>query len=291
LDISRTNFSGSLPDSIGSLKMLSTIEIGGCNLTGSIPKSMTNLTQLVSLSMSGNNFEGVVPSFNRAKNLKELVLYSNGLTGNISCIHFGNLTNLLHLDLGSNMLDGNILSCLLSLPMLQSLYLDGNQFTGQFPEISNFSSYFVKNLYLSSNSLGGEIPISIFNLRSLESLSLSSNNFSGAFPLDGLQHLRNLSYLDFSCNCLFLSYDATNFSYSSFPQFRTLRLASLKLRTFPDFLRNQSNLEDLDLSDNRIQGKIPNWILRFSNLYYLNLSCNSLETLEGPTINLTSIEW
>ncbi|PRQ42839.1 putative leucine-rich repeat-containing, plant-type, leucine-rich repeat domain, L [Rosa chinensis] len=290
LDLSGTNFLGALPNSIGNLKMLSAVDIGGCNFTGSIPKSMTNLTQLVSLWMYGNNFEGSIPSFSGAKNLEDIVLFSNGLTGNINCNNWGNLTNLVSLDLSYNMLSGNIPSSLFSLPSLNDIDLSDNQFFGHFPEISNLSSYYVKGLYLRKNNLEGPIPMSIFNFRGLTSLYLSSNNFSGSFPLDGLQHLRNLSSLDLSHNSLLLSHDVTNLSYSYFPQFDYLGLASLNLRTFPDFLRNQSKLLSLDLSDNQIQGKIPNWIWRSNNLHYLNLSCNSLETLEGHTINLTSME-
>ncbi|KAM5560524.1 hypothetical protein ABKV19_021608 [Rosa sericea] len=285
LNLGWTNFSGALPNSIGNLKMLARFDIRDCNFTGSIPKSMTNLTQLVSLSMSGNNFEGSIPSFSGAKNLEYIDLAYNGLTGNINCINWGNLTNLFFLNLAGNMLDGNIPSCLFSLPSLSV-----NNFSGHFPEISNLSSYFVKTLDLHGNNLEGPIPMSIFNLRSLTDLYLSSNNFSGSFPLDCLQHLKNLSSLDLSHNSLLLSHDATNLSYSYFPQFEYLFLASLNLRSFPHFLRNQSELHSLDLSDNLIHGKIPNWIWRSRDLSYLNLSCNSLETLEGHTMNLTSMQ-
>ncbi|PRQ42824.1 putative leucine-rich repeat-containing, plant-type, leucine-rich repeat domain, L [Rosa chinensis] len=291
LDLNGTNFSGALPNSIGNLKMLSTIDITACNFTGSIPKSMTNLTQLVSLRMYENHFEGSIPSLSGAKNLEVIDLAFNVLTGNINCIHRANLTNLSFLILAGNMLDGNIPSALFSLPLLHVIDLSHNQFFGHFPEISNLSSYSVKGLDLSRNNLEGPIPMSIFNLRSLTNLYLSSNNFSGSFPLDGLQHLRNLSSLDLSHNSLLLSHDATNLSYSYFPQFEDLSLASLNLRTFPDFLRNQSELRSLDLSDNQIHGEIPNWIWRFNNLYFLNLSSNFLETLEGHTINLTSIQF
>ncbi|KAL6139236.1 hypothetical protein ACLB2K_064513 [Fragaria x ananassa] len=286
LDLSVTDFSGVLPNSIGNLKMLSTIDIGYCNFTGSIPKSMANLTQLVSLVMDGNNFEGSIPSFSGAKNLELIDLSSNGLIGNINCIPWQNFSNLSLLDLAGNMLSGNIPSALFSLPLLKSLFLNDNQFFGHFPEIS---SYFLNYLDLSVNNLEGPIPMSIFDFQGLESLYLSSNNFSGSFLLDSLQHLRNLYDLDLSHNSLSLSHDASNFSRSYFPQFKYLGLASGQLRTFPHFLRNQSMLAGLDLSDNQIQGNIPNWIWRFRDLQYLNLSCNSLETLEGPTINLTSL--
>nr|XP_011465929.1 PREDICTED: receptor-like protein 12 isoform X3 [Fragaria vesca subsp. vesca] len=291
LDLWETNFSGALPNSIGNLKMLSTIDIAYCNFTGSIPKSIANLTQLVDLRMNGNKFEGPIPSFSGAKNLEFIDLSWNGLTGNINCIPWKNFSNLSYLDLGGNMLNGNIPSALFSLPLLESLILFDNQFSGHFPEISNISSYFLKRLYLSINNLEGPIPMSIFDLEGLESLDLSSNNFSGSFLLNSLQHLRNLSSLDLSHNSLSLSHDATNYSRFYFPQFEYLELASGKLRTFPHFLRNQFELQTLDLSDNQIQGNIPNWIWRFRDLRYLNLSCNSLETLEGPTINLTSLEF
>ena len=64
---------------------------------------------------------------------------------------------------------------------------------------------------------------------------------------------------------------------------QNLSLASNKLKTFPDFWRNQTILAILDLSDNQIHGQIPNWIWNLTNLNFLNLSYNSLE---GPLPNL-----
>ncbi|XP_028945714.1 receptor-like protein 7 [Malus domestica] len=128
--------------------------------------------------------------------------------------------------------------------------------------------------------------MSIFNLRELRTLSLSSNNFSGSFPLNDIQQLKNLQELYLSYNSLLINHYSSNSSYS-FPQLRALKLAARKLRTFPDFLRNQSILGLLDLSLNQIH-EIPNWIWRLSGLYILNLSCNSLVNLPGPFLNLTS---
>ncbi|KAM5555179.1 hypothetical protein ABKV19_023194 [Rosa sericea] len=292
LNLWSTNFSGLLPNSIGNLKMLSIIAISDCKFTGPIPKSMANLTQLVSLSMPNNKLEGSIPSFSGAKNVVDIDLSNNSLTGTINSTHWRNLTKLSSLDLSSNKLDGNIPSSLFSLPLLDRLVLSNNQFSGPFPEISNVSSYLLNGpdleIYLGSNNLEGPIPMSIFSLRRLWALDLSSNNFSGSFPLDGLHQLRNLSVLDLSHNNLFLTHDYTNFSYSSFSQLFELGLVSLKLRTFPNFLRNQSNLGILDLSNNQINGKIPNWIW-FSDLRYLNLSCNSLDSLEVPSNNLSGL--
>ncbi|RXI01459.1 hypothetical protein DVH24_014808 [Malus domestica] len=256
-----TNFSGLLPGSIGNLKHLERIELFNCSFTGSLPKSMENLTQLVYLDMFSNLFNGA-----------------------ISSIQWENLINLAELHLADNLLEGSIPPSLFYLPLLSKLRLSQNRFSGQLSEFSNASSNLV-TLDLSFNNLEGPIPVSIYNFQGLQDLSLSSNNFS-AFPFNGPRHLKNLTFIDLSNNSLPILYNGTNSSYSSFPQIATLNLASNKLREIPGFLRNQSHLFDLDLSANHIQGEIPHWIWSFTVLS-LNLSCNSLVTLEAPFSNST----
>ncbi|PRQ32595.1 putative leucine-rich repeat domain, L domain-containing protein [Rosa chinensis] len=288
LVLSGSNFSGLLPYSIGVLTMLSQLDVSYCNFTGPIPKSVENLAGLVYLDLSGNKFNGSVPFFRMAKNLTQINLSKNYLTGQINSTHWEHLTNLLILDLHSNLLDGSFPFSLFLLPSLEKILLSNNQFSGQLLEVPNISSYILDTLDLSSNNLEGPVPRSLFNLQGLKILSLSSNNFSGLLCLNDLQQLRNLSSVDLSHNSLLITYEHhTNSSYSSFPQLTPLLLASGELRTFPEFLRNQSELAYLDLSENQIFGQIPNWIWRL-NLLQLNLSCNSLVTLEGPMLNLSS---
>ncbi|BBH06298.1 receptor like protein 27 [Prunus dulcis] len=282
LVLSGANFTGFFPNSMGDLKMLSRIDVSSCNFTGSIPSSMENLTQLVSVDLSWNKFNGSIPFFSMAKNLTLINLSYNQLTGQINSSHWENLTNLVNLDMRHNLLDGTIPPSLFSLPVLQKLQLANNQFSGQLLGFATISV--LDTLDLSSNHLEGPIPMFIFNLRKLKILSLPSNNFSGSFPLNRLQQLKNLSSLDLSYNSLSIDYNTANSSDSSFPQITTLKLASVRLRRFPDFLRDQSHLSNLDLSQNQIRGEIPNWIWRLNNLSQLNLSCNSLETLEGPLL-------
>ena len=164
----------------------------------------------------------------------------------------------MNLDLRYNSLEGSIPMSLFSLPLLQKLQLSYNHFSDQLPEFFNVSSYQLDTLDLSSNNLEGPIPMSIFELRGLQNLLLSLNNFSGSWQLNAFQQLRNLSNLGLSHNSLLIEYNGVN--YSSFPKIESLGLASTKLKTVPDFLRNHSNLVILDLSDNQIHGEIPNWI-------------------------------
>ncbi|CAL8997619.1 unnamed protein product [Prunus brigantina] len=257
LDLSGSKFSGFLPKSIGNLKMLSRLDLSGCSFTGSIPNSVANLTQLNFLELSSNSFNSPIDS-----------------------IHWENLVNLESLALDSNLLHGSIPLSPFSLPVLRTLVLSQNQFHGQLPEFANISSNSLETLDLSGNHLEGPIPTSIFNLRELDELDLSSNHFSG-FPFNGPQQPKNLSFLDLSNDSLLIDYNGSSTTSSSF-------LSSNKLRAFPDFLRNQSRLEYLDLSDNQIQGEIPNWIWKLNSLLTLNLSYNSLAILQGPLLNLTS---
>ncbi|CAN6724728.1 unnamed protein product [Malus baccata var. baccata] len=264
LILRQTSFSGLLHDSIGNLNMLSTLDLHGCNFTGSIPKSIGNLTKLAYLSLSSNMFNGP-----------------------ISSIHWENLINLVHLYLYDNQLVGSIPSSLFSLPLLPGLALSNNNLSGQLPEFFNVSSGLISFIDLSFNYLEGPVPVSIFNFRGLQQLLLSSNNFN-AFPFNGPHQLPNLTEIDLSHNSLLVLYNGGNSSYSSFPQLAIFNLVSNKLRTFPVFLRNQTYLTQLDLSENQIQGQLPNWIWKLDSLDYLNVSYNALESLEGPFINSTS---
>ncbi|XP_030449839.1 receptor-like protein 7 [Syzygium oleosum] len=287
LVLSDTNISGRLPDSIGNLRNLSRIELRQCSFDGNIPSSLTNLSRLSYLDLSVNNFTGSIPSLCESKNLTNIILSNNSLTGPIDATQWESLLSLLILYLDSNLLEGNIPSSLFTHPSIQELLLSNNRFSGQLKGFFNAPLHMLKALGLSNNNMGGELPMSIWELRGLVYLSLSSNNFSGSFHINLVQQLRNLSYLDLSYNGF--SIDATNTASqaSSFPDLQDLYLASCQLTTLPQFLANQSGLIFLDLSNNCIKGDIPRWIWTLGNLDYLNLSSNLFEDLETPLGNLT----
>ncbi|RDX62097.1 Receptor-like protein 12, partial [Mucuna pruriens] len=288
LRVSNTSFSGAFPHSIGNMGNLSELDFSFCRFNGTLPNSLSSLTELSYLDLSYNNFTGQMPSFDMAKKLIYLDLSNNGLSGAIpSSSHFEGLNNLVSIDLGHNSINGSIPSSLFTLPRLERILLSHNQF-GQLDEFTNVSSSKLNILDLSSNNLSGSFPTSIFQLNTLSMLQLSSNKFNGSMHLNKLLELRNLTTLDLSYNNLSVKVNVTNVDPSSFPSIGTLRLASCNLETFPGFLRNQSILASLDLSDNHIQGIVPNWIWKLQNLQSLNISHNLLTHLEGPLQNLSS---
>ncbi|KAK7390343.1 hypothetical protein VNO78_25646 [Psophocarpus tetragonolobus] len=289
LRISNTSFSGSFPHFIGKMRYLTELDFSYCQFNGTLPNSMENLTELSYLNLSFNNFTGQIPSFDMAKKLTHLDLSHNGLSCSIpSSSHFEGLNNLVRIDLGYNSINGSIPSSLFTLPRLRMIQLSHNQFSQLDEFIINVSSSVLNILDLSSNCLSGSFPTSIFQLSRLSILQLSSNKFNGSIQLNNLLELRNLTTLDLSYNNLSVNVRVTNVAPSSFPRISNLKLASCNLKTFPDFLRNMSTLFTLDLSDNKIQGRVPKWIWKLQNLQSLNISHNLLTDLEGPLQNLTS---
>ncbi|GLT32401.1 hypothetical protein SLA2020_070710, partial [Shorea laevis] len=284
--LSDTSFGGTLPESIGNLRRLSRIELAGCNFNGSIPEAMANLTRLVSLDFSSNSFSGPIPSFSSANNLSQLNFAHNQLNGSILSTNWSGLSKLVSIDLQNNSLNATLPMSLFAIPSLKKLLLRQNKFSGGLNEPSEPASSALNTLDLGRNKLAGPFPMSILHLRSLKTLVLSSNNFSGPVNLSSFQQLKNLSTLDLSFNILSIKEADTN--PVSFPQIRTLKLASCNLTRFPNFLKEQSKLNVLDLSGNQIKGKIPNWLFNIRSLTYLNLSHNFLVNLQEPLQVLNS---
>ncbi|KAL8093088.1 receptor-like protein 39 [Apium graveolens] len=278
-----TNFSGMLPQSIGNLASLSRIEISNCNFSGRIPDSISNLKRLVRLEFSYNNLSGPIPSLKNSTNLTYLDLSNNRLSGTIASRYFQANLNLVTVDLGFNVFSGGIPSSLFALQSLQKFTLSQNQFSGLLPNFTNATWSQLDTLDLSGNNLSGSIPNSFFELKWLKILSLSANRLSGSLQLKTVQRLENLTYLDLSYNNLFIKTFHNSSEEALLPKFSTLRLASCKLKSFPN-LENQSRLNVLDLSDNQISGVIPSWIWNLGNrtLMYLNLSQNQLVSIEEP---------
>eukprot|EP00842_Homolaphlyctis_polyrhiza_P003284 jgi/Hompol1/3957/HPOL_006848-RA len=64
------SISGTIPDALGSLKSLQTIDFTGLDFTGSIPSSFGNLVNLKSVTISTNELNGTIPdSFANLVNL------------------------------------------------------------------------------------------------------------------------------------------------------------------------------------------------------------------------------
>ncbi|PWA48128.1 Leucine-rich repeat-containing protein [Artemisia annua] len=180
-----------------------------------------------------------------------------------------------------NQLNGTLPSWLFTLPSLEYLYLEYNMFSGNVP-FESFALPSLNVLDLSYNQLAGHTNMQTFQkLSNLTDLYLSFNNFSGEWELDTLlSSLTNLEDLDLFYNGF--SVTTNNANHYVNPRFRILRLASSKLKVFPNSFRAMRKLEELDLLSNEIHGQIPHWAGEIGDTYglrYVNLSHNFITGL------------
>ena len=152
-----------------------------------------SLTLLTSLDLSNNKLSGEIPTeFGNLANLRMLSLSDNQLAGEIQR-ELGNLSNIELLSFSNNQLTGEIPAELGNLANLQTLWLSGNQLTGEIPtELGRLTG--LTDLLLSHNDLEGSIPASLGSLRNLERLSLRSNELTGCVPV----RLRDVPDNDFA---------------------------------------------------------------------------------------------
>ncbi|KFK31064.1 hypothetical protein AALP_AA6G063700 [Arabis alpina] len=246
--------------------------------SSSLPFEFNNLKTLEVLSLSSNGFIGQVPSsFSNLTFLTHLDLSHNELTGSFQLVQ--NLTKLFILDLSYNHFSGNIPSSLLATPFLSRLDLRGNHLTGPVEVPNSSSPSSLEHLFLGRNHFQGQILEPISKLKTLKDLDLSFLNISYAIDLRLFSSLKYLLNLELSGNVL----SATSLSSDSDipPKLYRLMMKNCNIREVPKFLKTLKNLERLDISNNRLKGKVPGWLWSLPRLSIVNLSNNSFNGFDG----------
>ncbi|XLU63260.1 hypothetical protein S245_022469 [Arachis hypogaea] len=299
LDLSDNGFSGSIPSLLSNLQHLTHLDLSFNGFSGSI--LLSNISHLTYLDLSNNGFNGQFPKvLGQLTKLQTLILASNNLGGKLFLSSLANLTQIFRLDcshnkfqgplpkkttgfsslteliLNDNLLNETIPSWCFSLPFLTSLDLSNNQFTGN---ISTISSHSLQSLHLCGNKLQGNIPESLFNLVNLTHLCLSSGNCSYSIHLPLFSKLQNLEVLSLSGFNSFLLDSRTNSSYNRFSNLEALQLLQIELTNFSKISWKFPKLQTLELSENKLEGKIPKWIHDSHSLDFLELSHNQLSSI------------
>ncbi|KAJ6863436.1 hypothetical protein NC652_040092 [Populus alba x Populus x berolinensis] len=220
---------------------------------------------LTNSSLVNYNFLQTVGKFT---SLKSLVLPYSGLSGPIFAPHgLCELKLLQELDISHNDLNGSLPSCLSNLTNLQVLDISFNNFTG--------------NISLS--------PIG--SLASIQDLKISDNHFRIPISLGPFFNLSKLKYLNGDRNEI---YESTELVHNLIPRFQ---LQSLSLactgsgKTFPKYLYYQHDLQFVDLSNIKMTGEFPSWLLQNNTkLEVLYLVNNSLSgSFQLANHSLTSL--
>ncbi|MFQ6628011.1 hypothetical protein Gotur_007838 [Gossypium turneri] len=271
------------------------IDLSYKNLSGGF-HSIFDLHHLQHLNLAGNNFNTTLFSygFDKLQNLTHLNLSSSCFHGQIP-MQISHLTRLVSLNLsyqgdcylrngyGYNsatlkLENPNFMTLIKNLRFLTDLYLDEtlylgeNQLVGKIDEFPNASSSSIERLFIGNNYLTGPIPKSILQLPRLEWLYVEGNSFS-SMKLDMFVQVKNLRHLTLFNTSLLIESDSRSLP---FPQLERLTLRSCNLTEFPEFIKRQDKLVDLDLSNSHIHGFVPNWLWK-SSLSSVDLSFNVID--------------
>jgi Leucine-rich repeat (LRR) protein len=293
------DLTGTIPASFGQLHKLQYLYLNNNGLTGSVPAALSNLTNLQSILLQDNDLSGNLYNFvNPAKQLTltTIQLSNNRFSGTLpdEVFHLANLTTLvavsncfhgslpaavcdnqrlftLVLDsLRSNsrcsdfqipgftssadkskVFNGKIPLCLFQHPALNTLHLSGNGLSGILPDSLEVSGRLL-DLSLSHNVLSGKIPANIQN-RFWYNLDLSYNRFSGELDESFYERDRNLTF--------YFVVEGLTANYTEDPAHAAL-----------------------DLTNNRLSGRIPNSVSGMNNISILtaNLFQCSLDKKSVP---------
>ncbi|KAM0899570.1 hypothetical protein ACQ4PT_021238 [Festuca glaucescens] len=289
LNLNNTGLAGAIPAELGQLARLRHLDLDENHLSGTIPSALGNLTQLEYLDLGYNGLSGAIPpELHALRNLQYISLNSNDLSGTIPQGLFNNTPDLSVIWLGRNRFAGGIPEAIGSLRKLEILVLELNLLTGTVPA-AIFNMSMLRIFGLANNNLTGTLPGNKgFNLPMLQQLSLSRNYFSGIIQ-PALARCKNLEVLSLSIN---------NFTgpvpawLATMPRLSTIILSGNNLvGKIPVQLSNLTGLAMLDLSFNQLEGEIPPEIGFLRNLGYLSFSTNLLTGSIPESIgNISSIQ-
>ncbi|WVZ72391.1 hypothetical protein U9M48_020859 [Paspalum notatum var. saurae] len=291
LGLAATGFFGDLPSSIGNIKSLSILEISGKEIVGPMPSWVANLTSLTTLRFDNCGMSGPLPSFiGNLTHLKELLLCDCGFSGEITSL-LSNLTQLQILLLYSNNFVGTIeLNFFRKLSDLIILYLSHNNLTLLDGEdnstLTSLPTFFILGL---AGCRMSKFPNFLRHQDQLSRLDLSDNEIHGAIPQWVWENLNDLDKLFIGNNKL------TSVGYAPFLPLQ-LQILELSNNIFEGAIPiPQGSAGVLDYSNNMFSSIPYNFSYHLSDVGLFDASGNNLSGniplsfCSGTTIQLLDL--
>ncbi|PIM98362.1 Leucine-rich repeat protein [Handroanthus impetiginosus] len=266
LQLDGNDLASEVPDFLANFSGLTTLSLSSCSLFGSVPQKIFEVPSLENLDLSGNSLlSGTFPIFPQNGSLRTIVLYNTNFSGSLPD-SISNLTMLSTLDLSNCGFFGPIPPTIGNLTELTDLDISDNNFTGSIPLFS--LSKKLKYIDASNNSLTGLLSSMHFEgLSNLENIDLGHNFLNGNIP-SSLFALPSLTWLDLSDNEF---------------QGQVQELSNLS--------SSSSALQELDISSNNLEGRVPKFFSELDQLTELSLSSNKfngtvqLEMFKNPNLD------
>ncbi|KAH9552963.1 hypothetical protein CY35_09G095400 [Sphagnum magellanicum] len=202
LDLSGNKFTGEIPN-FGSLQLLQTLQLSGNQLSGQSPvflnsstsQGLANLTGLTTLDLSNNQLSGLPPDLTTMPTLQYLNLSINNFGGPIDpALIFNQASKLKVLDLSRNNFCGPLPNLSLFSTSLQQLALSGCGLIGSFPYQLPSSLPQLQTMNLDNNNFNGTLYIG-----NISSLRRKSPNGSISGNLQSLNLTKtNIPYVDYN---------------------------------------------------------------------------------------------
>ncbi|KAL4594966.1 hypothetical protein ACB092_12G057300 [Castanea dentata] len=275
LNLSENRFSGSI-SSICKINggLLKHLDLSNNLLSGQLPNCFMHWPSLVILNLAGNNFYGEVPSsLGLLSQLKTLSLSNNSFSGNLP-LSLKNCSLLTFINFENNRFFGKVPTWIgEDLPQLIILILRSNKFYGSIPLNLCWLKY-LRILDLSINDISGSIPQCIDNFTAMAQKGNSSTDIisSDYSYSSGENFIIGEAYVDSAR----IVWKGREDMYSkSLGLVKIINLSSNKLTgKLPSQILSLLQLVGLDVSKNNLIGEIPQMIGRLKNLETLNLSSN-----------------
>ncbi|GKV37075.1 hypothetical protein SLEP1_g45143 [Rubroshorea leprosula] len=279
---SNNRFANSITCSNGTTPHVVSIVLKEQSLTGTLPPEFVRLPYLQTIDLSLNYLSGTIPTEWGSMQLVKISLVGNRLTGSIPK-EIGNISTLRKFIVEFNQLSGPLPSELGNLTYLEKLHLTSNYFTGELPpEFARLTS--LQDFRIGDNQFTGRIPSFIQNWTNLTKLAIQASGLMGPIPsISALAKLTDLRISDLNGN-----------DQEKFPPLNSINISKMKtliLRScnivgeLPDYLKQMTSLQTLDLSFNRLSGVIPSDYSNLVKVDYMNLFASSSGTNKSGIVS------